>query len=149
MAQQLDIRYVRFYTDGSAARKVKPVEPYKILKLPKKKAQKRRVIHIDPLAIAGIVMSVVMTVLMLVGVVELMDAREDAANMASYAQELKEINDELTATYRNGYTIEEVRQAADNLGLVPMDQVTHIQLNLNDTPDGPVRVQEENNSQGF
>ena len=64
-------------------------------------------------------------------------------------KELKEINDELTATYRNGYTIEEVRQAADNLGLVPMDQVTHIQLNINDTPDGPVRVQEENNSQGF
>ena len=149
MAQQLDVRYVRFYTDGSAARKIKPAEPYKILKLPKKRAQKRRVIHVDPMAIAGMVMAVVMSVLMIVGVVELMDARADAANMTSYAQELKEINEELTATYRNGYTLEEVRKAAEDLGLVPMEQVAHIQLDMDGTQDGPVRVHDESDSLGF
>ena len=33
MARQLDVQYVRFYTDGSAARKVATVEPLKQMNL--------------------------------------------------------------------------------------------------------------------
>ena len=41
MARQLDVQYIRFYTDGSAAHKVAPVAPLKTIKLPKIKKHKR------------------------------------------------------------------------------------------------------------
>ena len=59
MAQRLDVQYVQFHTEGSAARKVAPLAPLKTLKLPKIRLKKRITLHIDPLAIGGIFMAVV------------------------------------------------------------------------------------------
>ena len=55
MARQLDVQYVRYYTDGSAARNIAPSVSRKTQSLPKYFKKKRSiVVHVDPVAIAGI-----------------------------------------------------------------------------------------------
>ena len=130
MARQPDIQYIRYYTDGSAARKVAPLAPLKTLKLPKIRLKKRITLHIDPLAIAGIFMAVVMSVLMIVGIVKLENASQELQTMASYVQTLDQENVQLRQTFREGYDLEEVKTTALALGLVPKEQVQHITLRV-------------------
>ena len=137
MAQQLDIQYVRFYTDGSAARKVAPAIPLKTLKLPKLKKHKKVVLHIDPIAICSILMAGLMLILMTVGVVKLCHTRQQLTAMNAYIETLREENTELNATMSQGYDLAEIERTALALGMVPEEQVQHIQLQM------PATVEEE------
>ena len=130
MAQRTDIRYVQFYTDGSAARKVAPVAPLKTIKLPKIKKQKRITLCIDPIAVASIGMALMMAVLIVVGVVQLNAARQDMQTMSAYVQTLQEENTQLQQTFNEGYDIEQVERTALALGLVPVEQVRHVSVTL-------------------
>lgn len=128
MARQLDVQYVRYYTDGSAACKVSVAEPIQTMKLPKVKKQKRILVYVDPVAIAGIIVSVLMLVLMCVGVSQLKQARSHTAAMAAYVETLHAENTALQATYENSYDLEQVEKTALALGMVPMEQVKRITI---------------------
>ena len=92
--------------------------------------KKRITLRIDPLAIAGILMAVVMSVLMVVGMVKLETASQELQTMESYVQTLSQENVQLQQTFREGYDLEEVKTTALALGLVPKDQVQHITLRV-------------------
>ena len=132
MARQPDVQYIRFYTDGSAARKVAPVVPFKTIKLPKLRKHKRKslTLHIDPIAIAGIVMSVVMVVLMTVGAVQLNSTRNELQSMTDYVDTLQQEKMSLEATYSAGYDLEAIERTALALGMVPKEQVQHITIRI-------------------
>ena len=130
MARQFDVQYVRFYTDGSAAKQVNPVVPLKTMKLPKVKKHKRLVIAIDPVAIMGIVMAAVMLVLMTVGVVQLNNSRKELQTMTEYVEALQEEKVSLEQTFSQGYDLEEIQRTALALGLVPKEQVQHITIRV-------------------
>ena len=53
MTRYPNVQYVHFYTDGSAARKLEPVIPFKknTVRIPAQKKSKRKVIYLDPVAI--------------------------------------------------------------------------------------------------
>lgn len=138
MAKKPDIQYVRFCTDGSAARKLAPVAPLKTIKLPKIKKSKRTVLHIDPLAFAGILMATVMIVLMGVGICQLSTARQELQVMNDYVQTLTEENQQLQRTFEESYDLEELEKTALALGLVPKDQVKHITIEV-----PPMQAEEE------
>ena len=141
MARQPEIQYIRYYTDGSAARKVAPLAPLKTLKLPKIRLKKRITLHVDPLAIAGILMAVVMMVLMAVGVANLNTASQELQIMESYVQTLTEENVQLNNTFQEGYDLQEIKTTALALGMVPKEQVQHISIRI-----PPEIVEEEPNS---
>lgn len=143
MAQQLDVRYVRFCTDGNAARKVAPVQEFKTAKLPKAKKQAVQVIRIDPFALLGIALSAVMAVLLIVGVFLWGDARSDAGEMAAYTRYLEQQNAELTVRYHSSYDAEEVERTAIALGMVPREQATRVTLQLPETEETPVEEEAE------
>lgn len=130
MAQKLDIQYVRYYTDGSAARELQPELPQKRRKarLPKQKVQPELVIPVDPLALAGILVATVMLVLMIVGCVQLDIARDQETQMLKHVEHLTQDNAEKYVTYRNGYDLETVRQDALGMGMVPIEQAKHVQI---------------------
>jgi len=130
MARQLDVQYVQFYTDGSAARKVATVEPLKQMKLPKVKKQKRRVFHVDPIAAMGIVVSVFMLVLMFVGVSQLQNAQQRADAMQMYVNRLETENASLTETYETSYDLQKVEQTALALGMVPREQAQYVTIHV-------------------
>jgi hypothetical protein len=130
MARQPDVQYIRFYTDGSAARKATPVAPLKTIKLPRVRKRRRITLHIDPIAIGGIVMSVVMLVLMLVGVAQLSATRQELHTMENYVQTLQQEQVSLEATYNQGYDLEAVENTALALGFVPKEQVRHVTIQV-------------------
>ena len=130
MAQRTDIRYIQFYTDGSAARKIAPVAPLKTIKLPKVKTQKRITVHLDPVAVLSIGMAIVMTVLIAVGMVQLNNARAEMQTMSAYVDNLRQENAQLQQSFSEGYDLEQIEQTALALGLVPMEQVKHVSVTL-------------------
>ena len=130
MAQRTDIRYIQYYTDGSAARKLAPVAPLKTIQLPKIKKQKRITLHIDPVAVLSIGMAIVMTVLMIVGTVQLNNARAEMQKMSEYVDTLREEHVQLQQDFTEGYDLEQVERTARALGLVPIEQVEHIRVAL-------------------
>jgi hypothetical protein len=130
MARKPDVQYIRLYTDGSAARKVAPVEPWKTARLPKVKRSKKIVIHIDPIATLGLIVAAVMLTLMLVGIVQMKQAKHEAAVMEAYVDTLREKNEALRTEYEAGYDLEEIERMALALGMVPMDEVQHITIDM-------------------
>ena len=130
MAQRVDVRYIQFYTDGSAARKVTPVVPLETIRVPRVKKRKRIVVHIDPVAVLGIAVAAVMLVLMAVGLTQLRNARQELSAMSAYVDTLTEENASLNAAYSEGYDLDQVRTTALALGLVPVDQVRHVTVQV-------------------
>ena len=137
MAQRTQIQYIRFYTDGSAARKVAPVTPYKTARLPKVNKQKRIVLRIDPVAVVGIVVAVAMMIMMTVGIYELKAAQEQAQLMERHVHTLNNDNAVLQNTY-DSIDLASVEKTALALGMVPENQVQHVSLKL-----PPVQTVEE------
>jgi len=97
MARQPEIRYIRYYTDGSAARQQEFRQPKKKRRstLPKPRKQEQKLVYVDPLAWGGIAISVVMLVLMIVGFVQLYSMQKANAYLESYVHKLEQKNAEL------------------------------------------------------
>ena len=134
MARHPEIQYVRFYTDGSSARKPAPVAAFTTIKLPKIKKHKKITLRIDPIALAGIVMAAVMLVLMAVGVAQLSSTRTQLQTMSAYVDTLQDENTSLKNQFAQNCDLEEVQRTALALGLVPMDQVRHVSIRVPDIP---------------
>ena len=145
MAEKTKIQYINFYTAGSAARKydlTKPVYEQPRYPEPEFQAQprKRTVLRVDPLAVCSIVVSVLMLVLMVAGVFQLHSAWQQEQALAAYVQQLTEQNQVLEETYRAGYDLEQIEKEALALGLVPVEQVEHITMQV--PPIEEIQVEE-------
>ena len=130
------VQYVR-YNGGSTARKpaAEPVCPNSAVprkaELPgtaKKTAPKTVVI--EPFAVIGTVIAVVLAVCVAVGAFRLHDAGRREARMEDHVAALTEENKSLRQQYRSGYDPEEVRLTAEVMGLVPKEQVQHIKVTI-------------------
>lgn len=130
MAQQLDVRYVNFYTAGSSALKIAPAIPQETVTLPKKIKRKRLTLYIDPVAIAGILVAATMMILMTVGVVELATLRQDEVVMASYVDVLQTENESLREEYEAGYDPQEIEKTALALGMIPAEQAQRLSIRV-------------------
>lgn len=137
MARQFDVQYLCGYTDGTAARKIEMPKPRKAARKNTAKRSKRIVLQIDPLAIMGTLVAGVMLVLLTVGVFKLMDARQEMVQMDAYVQSLRQENEALQKEYDAGYDLENVKQTAQALGMVPMEQVKQVTIHV----EAPQQVQ--------
>ena len=135
MARNTEVRYIQYYTAGSAAPKLEPPKPRtRRTTLPKPRPQQTYTIRLDPLALGGILISAIMLVLMVVGCVQLNHARQELAVMQKYVQTLREENTTLSDTYKQGYDLELVEDAAIGLGMIPVDQARHITISVEEPP---------------
>ena len=141
MIQRASVQYVRFYTYGTAARKLEYAVPEKkkMTALPKPKKAKRRKIYVDPIAILGVVVAVCMLIVMSVGVKQLQQAQHEAVVMELYVEQLTQENELLTAEYAGSYDITMVEQTARALGMVPRVNVPHSTIEVT----VPVEIAEE------
>ena len=139
MTRQHDIRYINSYVSGNVAYQMetKPEKPKKSARLPKPRKQQMTVIQVEPVAILGIATAVVLLVMMAVGWFQLLQARQETVAMQNYVQMLEQQNQELKDTYHAGYDLEEIEKTALAMGMVPKDQVTHIQVPLAVPPAQP------------
>jgi len=128
MAVKPDIRYIQFYTDGSAARQP---EPRQLPRKPRAAApKKKKQPLISPLSVCGIAVAAVMLVLMSVGCIRLHRANQERKAMASYVASLQWQNEHLQDTYEEGLDLEEIRRKALALGMVPEEQVPHLRVQV-------------------
>lgn len=129
MARQPDIQYINAYVSGNIAYQM-DVQPArkKRVRLPKPKAKKQMVLHVDPVAVGGILVAAVMLVLLVVGFVRLQDARAEAVVLESYVQDLQAENQQLAQSYKEGYDLEEIRQIALAMGMIPASEAQTITI---------------------
>ena len=131
MARYPEIQYIRFQTDGNAARKVEVAAPIKTLRLPRAKAQlKPKVLRIDPLALTAILMVIVMASLMFVGVAQLNAAQQQTIAMQTHVKALESKNETLRSNFEKDCDLDEIERTAMALGMVPAEQVTHISVRV-------------------
>ena len=130
MARSNEVQYIRYYTTGSAAQKVEL--PQKVKKQPKPKQQRVQIplTKLDGLAAVGIVVAAVMLVCMLMGFAQVCAINRQIQDMEVYVSQLEAKQDDLQAQYDHGYNLEEIRLAAESMGLVSVDQVEHITVSI-------------------
>lgn len=140
MAYKTSVQYVRFYTDGTAARKMDYAVPEnKPATQAKPRTVKKKKIYVDPVAILSVMVAVCMLIVMAVGVSQLREAQREAAQMERYVIQLTREREALTQEYAASYDLESVEQTALALGMVPSDQVrqTRITVTPSQTAEEP------------
>ena len=132
MALKPDIMYVSYYTAGSAAYDVerKPAKP-KAAPVHKQRRAKKKVIAVDPIAVCGLLVAVVMFFMLIAGVQDYQDSLEQAQRMSMYVEQLKNENAALQNTYDNSYDADAVFEMATAIGMIPKEDVEHIQIQVN------------------
>ncbi len=130
MAQHVNVQYVQFYTQGSAARRVMPAISSYFRPLPQIKKRKVQRIYVDPVAALGIVVAVCMLVMMAVGVSQLQAEQQKSAAMEEYVQRLEIENQQLQAEYAASCDLDAVEKTALALGMIPQQEATHISIEV-------------------
>lgn len=126
MNQKPKIQYVgQFYVHGSEARQLELQERKKQAKskLPMERLRKVEVVYLDPVAIFGITVALVMLAVMVLGVLQIRDDWQDYRTMSGYVSRLNSENAKLKEEYRSQYDLEDVRLKAEALGMVPRSEL--------------------------
>ena len=131
MALKPDIMYVSYYTAGSAAYEIerKPAKP-KAAPVHKQRRVKKKVIAVDPVAVCGLLVAVCMFFALVAGVQDYQDSLEQAQRMSAYVEQLKHENSALQHTYENSYDADSVYEMATAIGMVPKENVEHVQIKV-------------------
>lgn len=134
MTRQPDILYVRYYTGGAAAPNIEP-QPHAPTARPGVRTRpvrvgRRKVIRVDLINVCAVVVAAVMLVAMVIGLAELGAVRARRQQLEDYTTQLQAENIRLQAEYEAGYDLEDIRQRALEMGLVPVDSVPHITVEL-------------------
>lgn len=139
MARREDIQYVRYYAYGSAAPRIHS-EPDKLAgrqadPIPE---EQRKTILFDPVAIIGTAIAAVMILCVIIGFCQLNGSNNEIQAMENYISDLNSDNYALNREYSSGYDLEQIRTAAEGMGLVPVEQVEHITIHI---PEPEVEVE--------
>lgn len=137
MTRQPDIQYVQFCIDGTAARKLESNraearQPQPVYR--RTRRNRRKIIHIDPLALCAMVTAGVMLVVMAVGMLRLGSINADAAKMEAYVMRLQDENTQLKTEYNESFDKEDIRQKALAMGLEPKQEGNEITLSVHVPP---------------
>lgn len=137
MARKYNERYVRYYTFGSTAARLDRDE--RRASLPQYKTPaKRKPIAFDPVAAVGNVVAVVLAVLMIVGMVQVAHTTAQVHALEAQVLSLELEQQMLMEEYQSGYDLDEVRAAAESMGMVPASEAEHVTVKV---PTETVEVQ--------
>jgi hypothetical protein len=124
MAAKPDIQYVtQFYSYGSEAKvlQLKTAKKKQKTQLPKAVPQQKIMVAVDPVAVAGIVIALMLVVLMVVSAQSYMDVCNEYAVMTERVVELQNDNVLDQQKYREMYDLADIEEKALALGMIPME----------------------------
>lgn len=137
MARRNNERYVRYYTFGSTAAKLDKAE--RKAALPEYKTNKKREpIAVDPVSLLGNAVAIVLALLMLVGMLQVAGTTAQVRELQTQVTALEMEQQMLREQYASGYDLEEVRVAAESMGMVPADEAVRVSVKV---PAEPMEVQ--------
>lgn len=125
MERKPDIQYVhQFYIYGSEAPAIELEKPKKKRRfsLPQVVPERKLRLCIDPMAVCGIAVAIVMLILMAVGVSQYMEACDSYEAMSDYVIDLRNENVRLEQEFRAGYDLEDIHAKAIALGMIPVEE---------------------------
>ena len=128
MDQKPVIQYVgQFYVYGSEvqARKKKERKPV-LPKAPRTGVQ--HCVYVDPVAVCGIAVAVLMLVVLAVGAFQLRAAMQQYNAQSEQLSAIKRENARLEHLYRTSLDLEAVQAQAEKLGMVPAEELEHREL---------------------
>ena len=126
MNQKPKIQYVgQFYVHGSEARQLQLQEEKRQAKtkLPLARIQQIEKVYVDPVALAGIAVAVVMLVTMVLGALRIQRDWEQYEQVSAYVSELKKENARKNHAYRLSYDLKDIESKALAMGLVPKSEL--------------------------
>ena len=126
MNQKPKIQYVgQFYIHGSEARQLQLQEEKRQAKtkLPLARIQRIEKVYVDPVALAGIAVAVVMLVTMVLGALRIQRDWEQYEQVSAYVSELKKENARKNHAYRLSYDLKDIESKALAMGLVPKSEL--------------------------
>ncbi len=142
MASRVDIQYIQFYTEGSAAKKIAtPLPKKRVQERPAGRRAKRKVIRIDPIAILSLTVCLALAITLGLGIGKIQQAKQDNLQMAQYVQNLSQKSEALAQEYAAGYDLHEIEKTAKALGMVHSDQASHRGVTIQMDAQTPVQPQ--------
>lgn len=133
MNQKPKIQYVgQFYVHGSEAKQLQMQEAKRQAKtkLPLARIQKIEKVYVDPVALAGIAVAVVMLVTMVLGAVQIKRDWDQYERVSAYVSQLKKENARLNHAYRLSYDLEDIKSKALAMGLVPQSDLEPVTVTV-------------------
>ena len=133
MNQKPKIQYVgQFYVHGSEARQLQLQEEKRQAKtkLPLVKIQAIEKIYVDPVALAGIAVAVMMLVTMVLGAVQLKRDWDQYEQVSAYVSELKKENARKSHLYRSSYDLEDIKTKALSMGMIPKSELQTVAVTV-------------------
>ncbi len=135
MVQKPKIQYIgQFYVHGSEARALE-LEQQKQqrkakTKLPLAQLERIEVVYVDPVALVGIAVAVIMLVTMVLGAMQIQKDWETYEHVATYVSQLNRKNAELTHKYRRSYDLDDIEMKALALGMVPKSELETVAVTI-------------------
>ena len=133
MNQKPKIQYVgQFYVHGSEAKALQLQEEKRQAKtkLPLVRIQKIEKVYVDPVALAGIAVAVVMLVTMVLGAIQIKRDWDQYEQVSSYVSELKKENARKNHAYRMSYDLADIETKALAMGLVPRSELETVTVSV-------------------
>ena len=147
MNQKPKIQYVgQFYVHGSEARQLQIQEEKRQAKtrLPLARIQAIEKVYVDPVALTGIVVAVIMLVTMVLGAVQLKQDWDQYEQVSAYVSELKRENARMSHIYRSSYDLEDIKTKALSMGMIPKSEMQTMSVTVTvPVPEAePTRMEE-------
>ena len=130
MANRVQIQYVEYYTQDNTAKRVAPAILLHTGAIPQIKKRKVYRIYIDPVATLGVVVAVSMMIMMIVGLSNLSSEQKRLEVMEQQVRVLRQENMDLQARYDKELNLDEVKEIALALGMVPGRDVAHSSIEV-------------------
>ena len=135
------IQYVgQFYVHGSEARALELQQQKKKAKtkLPRARFEKIEEIYVDPVALVGIVVAVMMLATMILGAIQLQKDWVVYETVSRQVEQLTAINVEKSRNFREMVDLDEIEQKALAMGFVPKSEIKPITVTVTIPEPEPV-----------
>ena len=127
-----DVEYIhKYYTYGSEAKVIafQPKQEQKI-RVPHPKRSPKTKIYVDPVALAGLVVAMVMLVVMTLGVIEFSAVCKEHQQLQKDLTALRDANVQLMHDYRTSYELADIEETARALGMIPASEATTVTVKV-------------------
>ena len=129
MTQKPKIQYIgQFYVHGSEARALEQETRTPRTSLPKAGLERIEKVYVDPVALIGIAVAVVMLVTMVIGALQLRDDWKAYEVMERRVSWLKSENARLSHEYRGSYDLDDIKMKAQAMGMIPKSEAEVISV---------------------
>lgn len=138
MERKPEIQYIgRFYVQGSAAPQIGEKPKKKKATLPQMRREKVKKVYVDPVALCGMTVAVVMLVVLVFGAFRLRESWEQYNQVSASLSQLRRENAELEHQYRTDFNREQVRASAEALGMIPREEAKNATVWVSVPPPTP------------